>query len=154
MPPDQMAAFDCWFDQHTKEEQAEFRKRGVIPYREMSTTKRPYQVVPTHPVYQYVEPPFDEIGNAGGEKFYSRSFVLAVIRALLSSLSDVKEEQTKANVAIIQQAFGIRTDRTQREIGAVLGISHAAVQSRIMFVRRRLQREIDDAENNLRKAEL
>lgn len=155
MPPDQMAAFDCWFDSLSKEEQAEKRSKGIIPYREMSTSRNPYRIIPTHPAYKYVEPPFDEIGKEDGEKFYSRSHILAIIRAMLSALADVKEDSTKANVAIIQQAFGIRTDKTQREIGKVLGISHAAVQSRIMFVRLRLQREIaqaavpSDAKNKL-----
>lgn len=153
MPIEEQQAFDRWFFSLPRWRQNVMRKSGVLPYREMFTSKYPFAIKEDHPSYVTHDEPYDH-RPVQSETFYSKTHVTSMLTAILESLSLVRSPAIKAHVAIIRHALGIGNDRnweksrrtlTHREIARIMGISHFAVQWRINVIKRRIATAMDAA---------
>lgn len=132
--------FDRWFFSLPSQEQARLRADNVLPYREQGDPRRRLcQLFTNSNTFAYEQ---DDSSRTESETFYSREKVLDILSAVLNSLSVSNDPSVRLHFEFVRTVLKANGHYDGVQIGQMYGLTKAAVNLRVLKMRKTLENAI------------
>jgi len=124
-PSKDAKSFDAWFFSQPRKQQERMREAGVLPYREMVSSKHVFEVNPNHRAWSVDD---GETMRTEVDAFISRDHVGVMLKAFIDAIAVTNSLAFRRHVELVRWALSLPGCLDSRTIGKMHRRTHDWVQ--------------------------
>jgi hypothetical protein len=126
--------FDSWFSSQPFPKQAEMRRLGVIPYREMPQDRYVFEVRPNSAAYRF--DPIDDELRKEDDTFVSRERLREIVGRILDTLARSPDRTVRLHIELVRIALRTPDSLSYGDICSHYSMTRQGVHYRVKEMRR------------------